>query len=152
MIWITTDKAIPFWWSYTDTAFDQLVSTHSCRVVVYSGVVDSNYAHLWRPGLVDRVESLVGQRQEEVVSFLWFCSALLFQPFLELMLVVGDSFVSPSDLGFLWRTSWLFYKGSFGVHLHRILNRTLHLTILWSPILTWFMTAFLTIWCLSAMI
>ena len=44
----------------------------------------------------------------DVVSSLWFCSVLLLQPFLELTLVVGDSFVSPSDLGFLWRTSWLF--------------------------------------------
>ena len=35
-----------------------------------------------------------------------------------MMLVVGDSFVSPSDLQFLWRTSWLFCKGSFGVHLN----------------------------------
>ena len=44
----------------------------------------------------------------DVVSFPWFCSVLLLQPFLELTLVVGDSFLSPSDLGFLWRTSWLF--------------------------------------------
>ena len=43
MIGITTDKVIPLLWSYTNTAFDQLVSIPSCTVVVYSGVVDSNY-------------------------------------------------------------------------------------------------------------
>ena len=43
-----------------------------------------------------------------VVSFLRFFSVLLLQLFLELKLVVGDSFVSPSDLGFLWSTSWPF--------------------------------------------
>lgn len=43
MIWITTDKAIPFWWSNTNTAFDQLVSIPSCTVMVYWGVVDGNH-------------------------------------------------------------------------------------------------------------
>ena len=44
----------------------------------------------------------------DLVSFLWFCSVLLLQPFLKLTLVFADSFVSPSDRGFLWSTSWLF--------------------------------------------